>query len=82
MKKARIVLSAVAVFAVIGGAFAFKAARTPKTFFTPGSNPAICDAPVTLRYTTQPLVNVPTITTYATEIAGRTCTTLTLYFNN
>lgn len=37
MKKARIILSAVAVFAVVGGAFAFKA-RQANVFFT--SDPA------------------------------------------
>jgi predicted phage tail protein len=39
MKKAKIVLSAVALFAVIGGAFAFKAARgTGSHFATAGTS--------------------------------------------
>lgn len=33
MKKAKIVLSAVALFAVVGGAFAFKASRATNTLY-------------------------------------------------
>ena len=38
MKKAKIVLSAVALFAVVGGALAFKATRTPITLYTGTTN--------------------------------------------
>jgi hypothetical protein len=40
MRKAKIMLSAVAVMAVVGGAFAFKAARQPHTFFYNTTNTA------------------------------------------
>lgn len=46
MKKAKIVLSAIAVFAVIGGAFAFKASRTgAPLYYLSATNPA-----TTLKY--------------------------------
>lgn len=35
MNKAKIALSAIAIFAVIGGAFAIKTARTPVAFYKP-----------------------------------------------
>jgi len=51
MKKAKIVLSAVAVFAVIGGAFAFKASRTLNTFYSSSTN-GICSVTFKTTYTT------------------------------
>lgn len=77
MKKAKIVLSAVALLAVVGGALAFKANRIPKTFY---SGPA-CTTPVVLPYTT---VNNgrPTLQTSVTTIEGAACPLTTLYFDN
>jgi len=47
MKKARIFLTAIAVFAVVGGAMAFKAVRTTTTFYCSNPfNPTVCDLPV------------------------------------
>jgi hypothetical protein len=56
MKKAKIVLSAVALFAVIGGAFAFKATRIPQPFYknttTTTTTALVCTATTSLLYTT------------------------------
>jgi len=48
MKKARIFLTAIAVFAVVGGAMAFKATRSVTNFYCWNPfNPMLCDVPVT-----------------------------------
>jgi len=47
MKKARIFLTAIAVFAVVGGAMAFKATRNTTTFYCSNPfNPVVCDIPL------------------------------------
>lgn len=47
MKKARVFLTAIAVFAVVGGAMAFKATKTTTTFYCSNPfNPAVCDIPI------------------------------------
>jgi hypothetical protein len=72
MKKAKIVLSAVAVLAVVGGAFAFKAARTPHLFFykTSPSPTALCTIPANLLYTTAGITTttIPYTTTNTTTL--------------
>lgn len=89
MKKAKLVLSAVAVFAVIGGAFAFKA-RTLHTFYkvdTANPNPAarLCTLPVQINYTTltQP-GQAPIAQTlyYTTSVASTSCPTTTIFTVN
>lgn len=50
MKKAKIVLAAVAIFAVIGGAFAFKSQRALKPLFQEVNG--LCTLPVNTSYTT------------------------------
>jgi hypothetical protein len=59
MKKAKIMLSAIAIFAVVGGAFAFKAQRSLIPFFSNtttttigGIETTVCTLPVEIRYTT------------------------------
>jgi len=52
MKKARVFLTAIAVFAVVGGAMAFKSAKGTFTYFC--SNPFIpqlCNVPVQAQFT-------------------------------
>jgi hypothetical protein len=75
MKKAKIVLSAVALFAVVGGALAFKAARIPQTFFykTNPAATALCTIPTLLPYTTS--VNPTTTIPYATTNTTTLCRT-------
>ncbi len=56
MKKARITLSVVAVFAVIGGAFAFKASRNAEPLFKRTTLPngaIVCTVPFVTSYTTR-----------------------------
>lgn len=75
MKQAKVMLSAIAIFAVVGAAFAFKAHRGELTFYTPDpNNTAICD---------QTFNTVGVLTTdqnqssiIATEAQGDACTTL------
>jgi hypothetical protein len=60
MKKARIALSAIAILAVVGGAFAFKAARTANIFYSNGTT--------LIGGVTRTLGTVSFTTTYTTEI--------------
>ena len=47
MKRVKIMFTAIAVFAVVGGALAFKAKRIPITYFCSNAfNPTTCDVPV------------------------------------
>jgi len=61
MKKAKIALSAIAILAVVGGAFAFKASRTPHKFYRTDIN-GICTSAFLTTYTTDPLVGGPATT--------------------
>ncbi|MFY0254166.1 hypothetical protein ACDQ55_09455 [Chitinophaga sp. 30R24] len=61
MKKAKIALSAIAVLAVVGGAFAFKAAL-PVRFYVPAAD-GKCTLPTLLTYSTVPST-FPGATTY------------------
>lgn len=56
MKKAKIVLSAVALFGLVGGALAFKASRVPQPFYTNTTTSTttalVCTATTSILYTT------------------------------
>lgn len=43
MKKAKVILTALSVFAVVGGALAFKAAKVNGTLFCTSTQNAVCD---------------------------------------
>ena len=51
MKKAKLMLSAIAVFAVLGGTLAFKASGHFFTFYTDSTN-GLCESQVVLQSTT------------------------------
>jgi hypothetical protein len=77
MKKAKIILSAVALFAVVGGAFAYKTARTPKVFYHPAVAGGLCTSPSTLFYT--PVNSGGIVIGYSTTATNlTTCTTRVL----
>lgn len=82
MKKAKIVLGAVAAFAVVGGAFAFNVARTTEVLYTRTVPTAtICEATYrAATFTTTLSPNIKTIT-YATSVQGAPCTTLTTVYS-
>lgn len=71
MNKAKIILSVVAVLAIVGGVFASKA-KVAHVFFIPGDVPTVCDVPIT-GYTT---TNSGTLTIYATTDPTLACKTL------
>jgi hypothetical protein len=49
MKKGKVILSAIAVFAILAGAFAFKAKTFSfETLYIPNSNPNNCDFATTI----------------------------------
>lgn len=92
MKKARIALCAIGLFAVVGGAFAFKATRqinifyTSRTFTTttvpggPITTLTYCDVTYRTRYTTDVIPGVPTLVTSAsTTTTTVPCPLTTLY---
>lgn len=78
MKRAKIVLAAVAVFAVVGGAFAFKAMDNTKIVFThnPNDLPTVCTVPYTGITTVE---NTRPIQLTATTARTLPCTTSTFY---
>jgi hypothetical protein len=83
MKKAKIVLAAVGFFAVLGGAFAFKANKfLPPNVFksyltTVAGQPAIrCSLDPTLRFSTTGVIG----TYYSTTLPGNICTQTTTTF--
>lgn len=51
MKKVKVMLSAIAVFAVVGGALAFKA-KTLNTFYSINPTTGVCDLPFQIKSTT------------------------------
>jgi hypothetical protein len=55
MRKAKIALTAVGVLAIVGGALAFKAARTTHTFFTNGVG-NVCTTTTAILFSTTDLV--------------------------
>lgn len=79
MKKAKIILSAVALLAVVGGALAFKSSRIPQAIFytntTLPNGRVLCTVPTALNYT---LVGNPANSTFVTGIYTRTSTVTTI----
>jgi hypothetical protein len=68
MRKAKIVLTTIAIFAVVGGALAFKAKRNVTTFCRLGS-PGVC----TLTYEDATYNNAVNLATYCTIIEANGC---------
>jgi hypothetical protein len=80
MKRAKFALTAIAVFAVVGGALAFKANRTANQFYRTTVLGGNCTSATTVLYTATPNGN-PAITQstyYTTPVAGA-CPTLVIY---
>ncbi len=82
MKRAKVILTAVAVFAVVGGALAFKATRTAQALYT--TNPAgQCKVTFFTSLTTQrqsPTQPTATITNlYSTAPTNAACPLTTWY---
>jgi hypothetical protein len=90
MLKAKLVLSAVAVMAVVGGAFAFKTARIQQRLYevdAANPNPALrlCTKTTSVFYTSIQPGGQPTITTlpyFTTAVAAPVCPTTALYSFN
>jgi hypothetical protein len=97
MRKAKIILSAIAILAVIGGALAFKASssrqlnpfHSTRTFTTttivggPTVTLTFCDVQFYTTYTTATIAGViPTILSYSTARTTTTCPPLVLYPTN
>lgn len=82
MKRAKMILTAVGVLAVVGGAVAFKASRDTFQYFTPGVN-NWCTVPVALQYTTNfadRTTNFTTTLAHATTLSqNATCGPLIIY---
>jgi hypothetical protein len=85
MKRAKIVLTAVAVFAVVGGALAFKATRIGLPMYRTNAQ-GLCIVPTTLSYTTVAQFPGQPFTTYTsigtTSVANGACLTTSLYTIN
>ncbi|SFO29571.1 hypothetical protein SAMN05428949_4830 [Chitinophaga sp. YR627] len=91
MKKAKLILSAVALLAVAGGAVAFKATRSLNTFYSvdvANSVPSLrlCTKAVQTTYTTDPQLAIPqapaiTQTTYYTTRVNSTSCPATILFS-
>ena len=78
MKKAKILLAAVAVFGVVGGISAVKALESEKVFTHKASDPVgICTEEVKFR-TLEFRPNQVPLNTYATEIPGN-CDIVNVY---
>ena len=73
MRKAKLILSGVALFAVVGGAFAFKATRGAQSFCRVAGSPGACTT--TINDITFFTTNVATtgVTTYCTNVLGANC---------
>jgi hypothetical protein len=83
MRKAKVILSAIAVFAIVGGAMAVKASKASKRgvliFYRTTTNPAaLCSIPL-LNYTTVPTGGPATTTLPAYSTSTTTCTTRPVY---
>jgi hypothetical protein len=76
MTKAKLILSGIAFFAIIGGAVAFKAARTPQPFFGTAVAGGPCNVAKNINYTTSTTLTAPILTTTLTyySIASTTDT--------
>jgi len=82
MKKAKIALSAIAILAVVGGAFAFKATKTRQPLYSTNTA-GLCIVPTNLFLTTQQQfpgqpISTVTNTIYTTPVQGP-CPTTTWY---
>ncbi|HWV72717.1 MAG TPA: hypothetical protein VN040_13410 [Pseudosphingobacterium sp.] len=82
MKRAKIVLTGVALFAVIGGALAFKASRLPQKLYRTNAA-GFCVAPVDIPLTLtgapgQPAATI-TNSLYTTALPGAPCPLTTWY---
>lgn len=79
MKRAKMILAAIAVFAVVGGVYASKANRAGDVVFTPNpSNPAICNVPLQLATFVNRNLGTISTNTSATFPAGP-CALKTIY---
>jgi hypothetical protein len=82
MKRAKIMLTAVGLLAVVGGALAYKAARVPQALYTTNAL-GQCKVTFFTSLTTVPqFVGQQPITTtnrYSTATTNAACPTLTLY---
>lgn len=86
--KAKLVLSAVAMMALVGGALAFKASRVPTILYqVDATNPItslrICTKPTTVLYSTAPTFQgqaaVTSLPYYTTTFNSTKCPTVSLY---
>jgi hypothetical protein len=77
MKRAKIALTAIAVFAVVGGALAFKA-RTASIFYVPSTAGAACSVPTTYQLTTT-LPGQGTLVSYSIAPTTTTCATYVVF---
>jgi hypothetical protein len=84
MKKAKILLAAIAVFALVGGAYAFKAQRSLQFIWVrDAANPSntLCTLQIFERTTTKPGTALPLGNTFITTAAdGGVCTTTFSYY--
>ena len=79
--KARVMLSGIAVMAVIGGAFALNAKRDTDKLFVRGSLGTNCTVTVDgVSFSTTSPTQVPTGITFITDIAGATCPNRLSYY--
>jgi hypothetical protein len=74
MRKAKLILSGIALFAVVGGSFAFKAHRGISSYCRIAAQPGVCTT--TYVNTSFSTTTIPTfgVTTYCTLIPGAQCT--------
>lgn len=79
MKRAKMLLAAIAVFAVVGGAYAFKA-REFHSIFVPTVANGACTFEITGR-TTLPTTGA-TVLRSATIVASTTCPLTTVYISD
>jgi hypothetical protein len=89
MKKAKIMLSAIAILAVVGGAFAFKAQRSGAVLYYYDTIDHKCTATALLPYTTnRAIADDPTpitslrYSTTAVNVLNQLCPTITVYSFN
>jgi hypothetical protein len=77
MKRAKIMLTAIAMLAIVGGAVAFKAQRSAQVFRVGVGN--LCTIPVN-NYTTLQIPNVRTFVGQYTDVFDGICEETTVYF--
>lgn len=82
MKKVKVMLSAIAVFAVIGGALAFKAKDTQRTFYTIDPVDGNCTSTTSLLSTTTIQAAVGTFVQLATGAQNGACPVIKLTTSN